>query len=203
MFQGFTRHQISGGMQSSMFPFSSRPSVVTLSIGMGLVCLTAMTCQVDADMSRSRQACDVVLVHGSFSACFRNSAGEGISDATAILRYRGRPVLILATDDQGIVTFNRLIPGLYELKIENQTEFVRVWAEETAPPPAWSTLTMVQHAPPLGASGPYAAVKLLGPGGSPLPLTMQPEKFIDNCRIADIRILPPSSFASNGERIVR
>jgi len=138
---------------------------------------------------RHRHACDLALEEGVLSVQLVNTKGEGVSNVTSILRYRGRPLAILATDSSGLVSFRHLTAGLYELNVGSRMEFIRVWEKDSAPKAAWKKLVRIQDGDPIGIAGPFAVIELMGPGGAPAPLTPDREKLVETCRAADIRIL--------------
>ncbi len=141
-----------------------------------------------SERRKHRHACDLILADGDLSVQLVNARGTGVQDVTSILRFRGRPLAILATDADGRVLFRNLTTGLYELSVGNRTEFIRLWESDDAPKSAWKTLVLQQDGPAIGASGPFAALELMGPGGSPSPLTFQPNELIDICRTADVTV---------------
>ncbi|WP_437192579.1 hypothetical protein [Planctomicrobium sp. SH527] len=111
-------------------------------------------------------------------------------NATALLRQQGRILSIVATDEYGVATFSGLTSGIYEITVGNRSEFVRIWTDESAPAVARSPLTLTQDSRPIGASGPYAALALMSPGGSPAPFVLKSEDAIRTCRNCEIRLTP-------------
>ncbi|SFJ16503.1 hypothetical protein SAMN05421753_11637 [Planctomicrobium piriforme] len=150
----------------------SRRAALSKLLGMAPVLAFSRLLQAESYSRRGLppRACDLLLQNGTLTGRYVTEKGNGVSHAMATLRSGGQRLSTQATDNEGGFAFTGVESGLYEVAVGNRSEFVRAWNPAAAPAGVWPTLILVQDGRTIGASGPYAAVGLMGPGGSPADL---------------------------------
>lgn len=114
----------------------------------GIACLGTLSpitqIQAAEPVAVSQQlALDASLHEGQLQGQFVTTQGRPLAGAQVVVSQRGTEVSRTSTNAQGQFTV-ALRPGLYDVTVGQDTQTVRVWSTEVAPPTAKQSVTFVQ-----------------------------------------------------------
>jgi hypothetical protein len=146
--------------------------VATAIAGLGLLLPAGVNAAEAPVTAAVRQVgTDVTLQNGHFHGQFVNAQGGAVAGATVVVRQRGVEVARTVTNEQGQFAA-ALQPGLYEVTVGSQTDTVRVWDAQVAPPAARGSALFVAGDQSRGQCGcncfDYTAMAAIGIGTAAL-----------------------------------
>jgi hypothetical protein len=158
-----------------------------------VVAVPAFAAAPQASGSHSKSGIsDVILTaEAGLSGRFIDGEGQAVDGAIVTLSRNRSVVDRTSTDKSGAYHFAQVQQGVYQLTLGTQTQTIRVWHSELAPPAALATITTVRadqivrgqfgliSASTMGAVGGVAGVAGAGAGGFSVMQSMDAQDEAD------------------------
>lgn len=123
--------------------FLARVAACAAGVGMLLPSGTLPAGEAPVASSVRQVASDVVLTNGTLSGQYVTSSGAAVEGAKVSVRQAGHEVATTTTDAKGVFSVGGMNSGVYEVTAGKNTEVVRAWDANAAPPSAKSYATIV------------------------------------------------------------
>jgi hypothetical protein len=117
--------------------------------GLNLAVPQAMVFAAEAPVTKpakQQKAKDVKLTSaGELNGRVVTAEGKAVDGAAVTISQNGKPVGKAMSTASGEFKVNGLKTGLYQVSTVQQTQFIRVWPQDVAPPSAAPQATLVQN----------------------------------------------------------